>query len=113
MPRKAKYVSMDARKRFRITVELDAVTCALVDMFMHGHLKMGRTMTISQIVRDSIERMHASGDWKYLKPETLQSKRARSGPACAHQTKSVRRNQSINPSELGYVALAVLGRNNP
>jgi hypothetical protein len=77
MPRKAKYVSMDAKKRFRITAELDAVTCALVEQFITGHRIMGRTLSISQIVRAGIEHLQKTGEWKYLRPETLQSVRTR------------------------------------
>lgn len=77
MPRKAKYVALDSRKRFRITVELDAVSAAILEREISELANFNVTISISQLVRYAIAYCDKWDGFDQVVPETLQSVRAR------------------------------------
>lgn len=77
MPRKAKYVSMDARKRFRICVELDAECVALLEGLVIAFKNDGDTVSLSQLVRHALKECDKKAGWLNYKPESLQAVRRR------------------------------------
>jgi DNA-directed RNA polymerase subunit F len=77
MPRKAKTLSRDKNKRFRITIELCDETIAILETALQRMQDREESASLSQLVRHAIKHANRFVAWEFFKPETLADVRRR------------------------------------